>query len=195
MQESIRSVLRKSLLNEAEDWNGQSRIFGILSSQGLYFTPEERLKNGNYKGYMVDVSSGRAKKAMQKSVDKQWWKTNWKVVSQSEVPKTVLQKFEDKIELQTQKNSEPKPAAEPTKDIPSPEKLLAQRKARVGLRVDTKPNSESSSWVIRRMTNKSVTIGSDSGVDVGPKFAGKIYMFRWDGTGFTRQKQYLYVMD
>jgi hypothetical protein len=188
--ESILSVLRESIL-EAKYWDGKSRVFGFLPSQGLYFTPVEKLKNGNYKGYQVDASSGRAKKAMQKTVDSKWWETSWKAVDQSEVPKTVLKKFEDKVKLVASK--EPK-AQETKPEVPSPEKLVTQRTARVGLRVGTKPDQEAGDWLIRRMTKKSVTIGSDSGVDVGPKFAGKTYMFRWDGTGFTRQKQYLYVV-
>jgi len=191
--ESIRQVLRESLLKEANDWDGRSTMFGHLPSQDLYFSPVEKLKNGNYKGYMVDVSSGRPKKAKQTSMNKRWWSESWKIISQSEVPKTVLSKFSDKIELQAQKASEPKAAPTPV-NVKSPDKLLTQRQARVGLRVDTDPESESSSWVIRRMTNKSVTIGSDSGVDVGPKFAGRTFMYRWDGTGFVRQKQYLYAV-
>lgn len=45
-------------------------------------------------------------------------------------------------------------------------------------------------WVVKKSTPKAVTIfmPSSSG-----RFSGKSYMFRWDGTGFKRQGQYLYT--
>ena len=49
------------------------------------------------------------------------------------------------------------------------------------------------SWKVSKKTAKSVRIFMPGSDRLGAKFAGKGYTFRWDGTGFKRQGQYLYA--
>ena len=49
---------------------------------------------------------------------------------------------------------------------------------------------EDQSWYVKKVTLKRVTIFMRSDKDLGYK-VGKPLTFRWDGTGFIRQKQYL----
>lgn len=100
-KEYLYPVTKKSQesIQEAKYWDGKSRVFGetISASAGmhLYFTPVSMLKNGNYKGYEVDASSGRPKKAKQKSMDKVWWESKaWTIIPANEVPKAVMKKFD-----------------------------------------------------------------------------------------------------
>ncbi len=53
--------------------------------------------------------------------------------------------------------------------------------------------SDDPPWRVAKRTAKSVTLFSPSGYRSGARFAGKKYRFMWDGTGFKRQGQYLYV--
>jgi hypothetical protein len=49
-------------------------------------------------------------------------------------------------------------------------------------------------WMVFRVSTggKQVKIGSaNTGFDPGSKFRNKRYTFRWDGTGYKRQGQYL----
>jgi hypothetical protein len=49
------------------------------------------------------------------------------------------------------------------------------------------------SWRIVGATDRTVTIASASRVDVGARFSGRRYTYRWDGTGFKRSGSYLYA--
>lgn len=52
-------------------------------------------------------------------------------------------------------------------------------------------SSAGKGWRVKKATPKTITIVSDSDVDPGAKFSGRSYTFKWDGTGFKRQGQYL----
>jgi len=47
------------------------------------------------------------------------------------------------------------------------------------------------SWWVHKATPKTVTIFMRTEVDLGPRFAGRSYTYKWDGVGFKRQGQYL----
>lgn len=49
------------------------------------------------------------------------------------------------------------------------------------------------SMKVAKVSPTRVTVFSDSGIDVGSKFAGKHYTYTWDGTGYKRQGQYLHT--
>jgi hypothetical protein len=46
-------------------------------------------------------------------------------------------------------------------------------------------------WRVIKATAKGITVALIGGHTTGPKFAGKSYLFRWDGKGFKRQGSYL----
>lgn len=75
-------------------------------------------------------------------------------------------------------NSEETPT--PTETQP-----YAQHSLNIGMKV-----VEEQSWFVVNTTPKSVKIKMRSERDLGYK-VGKALTFRWDGTGYIRQKQYL----
>ena len=50
---------------------------------------------------------------------------------------------------------------------------------------NTIPSSNCNKWIVTKATPKTITIGMMGNVT-------RTFAFRWDGTGFTRQGQYLY---
>ena len=48
-------------------------------------------------------------------------------------------------------------------------------------------------WTISQASPKRIVIYSPGSEKYGARFAGKKYTFTWDGTGYKRQGQYLYV--
>jgi hypothetical protein len=66
---------------------------------------------------------------------------------------------------------------------------LGPKDIKIGMKLGSLP------WVVRDVaaSRKRVVVSSGSGVDSGPKFAGKQYTFVWDGTGYKRQGQYLHA--
>jgi hypothetical protein len=62
--------------------------------------------------------------------------------------------------------------------------ILTQRDAKLGVRMGY--------WQIVKASAKVVTISMVGGSS-SPRFRGKKYQFRWDGTGYKRQGEYLYL--
>jgi hypothetical protein len=50
-------------------------------------------------------------------------------------------------------------------------------------------------WNIIKVTNKQITIVSNSDKDIGYKFNYKSYTFKFDGIGYIRQKEYLTIIN
>jgi hypothetical protein len=58
--------------------------------------------------------------------------------------------------------------------------------------VSMHPSQFSSVWEVVKALPKQITVISQgTGNDPGPRFAGKRYTYKWDGTGYKRQGQYL----
>lgn len=87
------------------------------------------------------------------------------------------------------KKEEPK--TEPKKESPAKEALGALKGTIFKPGDLYQGSSVGSGWKVKKATSKAVTIISASGVDAGSKFSGKSYTYRWDGTGFKRQGEYL----
>ncbi|NIT77345.1 MAG: hypothetical protein GWN58_23200 [Anaerolineae bacterium] len=78
-----------------DQWKPGEELWATFRSESmwLFFTPKEKLKNGNYKGLMVTLPRGRPKKAKKYILDKHFAR-DFTIIDKAKVPPTVMKKFQ-----------------------------------------------------------------------------------------------------